>query len=213
MASGGRSKRRRDKDGTGALAVPAESSAALEAAASVAAPRDPHATAPGALPLDPSFLDALPAGTARTRSLALLALFALVQIAIPLRYYLGGDLYDERFAWRMFSAVRVQECDVAVSETRGGREVALRPMTFLPAPWVGLLERSRPAVVRGFLDWRCTSGLTSDEGAPDAVSVRSACIDASGDPLPDVVRTLSCEGRAYEERTLGGAAADAEASP
>lgn len=155
-----------------------------------------------------ALLDAPPTGTALRASLAALAVWTLIQIAIPLRYYLGEDLYDERFAWRMFSAVRVQECEIAVAETRDGHEVALQPMTFLPAPWVGLLERSRPAVVRGFLDWRCETGAASEAGAPEAVSVRSSCVDATGDALPSVVRALTCGDRAYEERRLGVDAAE-----
>ncbi|MCS6857609.1 MAG: HTTM domain-containing protein, partial [Sandaracinaceae bacterium] len=38
------------------------------------------------------------------------SLWVMVHVLIPLRYYLwpGHDRYDERFSWRMFSAVRVE---------------------------------------------------------------------------------------------------------
>lgn len=158
-----------------------------------------------------ALLDPAPTGPSRDRMLLLLGGFLLLHLAIPLRYYLGSDLYDERFAWRMFSAVRVQECEITVSEVSRGSETELRPMTFLPAPWVGLLERSRPAVVRSFLAWRCAGGgHAPSAGAeppelPESVAVRSACIDASGDPVPVVVREMTCDGRLYAERTLDGA--------
>src|SRR5690242_15394556 len=37
-----------------------------------------------------------------------IALFLAYQLAMPLRYYLGGRGYDERFSWRMFSTLRMQ---------------------------------------------------------------------------------------------------------
>ena len=206
--AGGRGKQKRAKGPSG----PASSASVARAPT-----HEPRPAAPGHGPRPPvaaeprSFVDAPLAGTTQRAALAVLCVWTIIQLAIPLRYYLGDDLYDERFAWRMFSAVRVQECEIAVAETRDGREVALQPMTFLPAPWVGLLERSRPAVVRGFLDWRCEGLDASAADAPDVVSVRSSCVDATGDPIPSVVRALTCEGRQYEERT--DAAPDAEDAP
>ncbi len=45
-----------------------------------------------------------------------IACFLLAQIALPLRYYLGGRGTDERFSWRMFSSQRVEQCAVDVDE-------------------------------------------------------------------------------------------------
>ncbi len=131
-----------------------------------------------------------PRGAARRGwTVAGLAWLALM-LVIPLRYYLGDDLYDERFAWRMFSAVRVQTCAVQVTEDRGEGPQRLALMEVLPAPWTALLERHRPAVVARFLAWRCeVPGMQS-------VSMTSVCRDAAGQPLPAVERTRTCtDGR------------------
>jgi hypothetical protein len=121
-------------------------------------------------------------------------LWVVFLLAIPLRYYLGDDPYDERFAWRMFSAVRVQQCTLALSEVRDGREHQLAPMEILPVPWVALLERNRPAVIERFLRWRCEREGTSE------VRFRNTCRDASGDPLPPIERTMTCASGRIEAR-------------
>jgi|GEM_PF-1818599 len=117
-------------------------------------------------------------------------------VLVPLRYYVlpGHDPYDERFAWRMFSAVRVQQCQTEVEETRFGEE--RRPVnlqTSLPAPWISLLQRNRPAVVESFLNFRCESSMH-----PTQVSVRSRCTDVTGNDLPTITREITCESRAIE---------------
>ncbi len=40
-----------------------------------------------------------------------IVVFVLAQLVLPLRYYLGHrDPRDERFAWRMFSPMRMAQC-------------------------------------------------------------------------------------------------------
>lgn len=129
-----------------------------------------------------------PEGPLRARLPLVGTLWVLVMLAIPLGYYLpGADLYDERFAWRMFSGVRVQSCELRVSEVRGGeRPIPLAEV--LPAPWIELLKRNRPAVVERFLRWRC-------EQHDDTTRVRflNECRDATGAPVPAIDRTIDCE--------------------
>jgi hypothetical protein len=138
-------------------------------------------------------------GTEAQRLLAV-RIFAGLWVAflllVPLRYYVlpDHDPYDERFAWRMFSAVRVQQCETEVEETLFGEET--RPVnlqTSLPAPWISLLQRSRPAVVESFLQFRCES-----EAHPTRVSVESRCTDVTGSRLAPVRRSIDCESRAIE---------------
>lgn len=117
-------------------------------------------------------------------------LWVVLHLLIPQRYYRSGaDTYDERFAWRMFSSVRVRQCDVDVQETRDGRERPLPLMEVLPAPWVALLERNRFAVVERFLGWRCQVPGTSE------VRFHNACRDATGDPLPPIDLSMQCDDR------------------
>ena len=129
-----------------------------------------------------------PTGSARAVIPALCVLWLLAMIAIPLRYYQGEDRYDERFSWRMFSAVRVARCQVRVSETRDGSDRPIPLMEVLPAPWAALLERNRPAVIDGFLRWRCETR----EGV-SAVRFHNECTDPAGGALPAVDRAIECE--------------------
>lgn len=141
----------------------------------------------------PSGIDARP----RTVGLVLLACWLLLHVSVPLSYYLSSDIYDERFAWRMFSAVRVQECSLDARETTASgsvRPIALQSV--LPAPWVALLQRNRPAVLRRFLDWRCAS-----DAEPAEVQLTHTCRSVTGDALPAVHRTLHCADHAYTEST------------
>ena len=52
-----------------------------------------------------------------------IALFLVVQMAVPASYYLRKDRHDERFSWRMFSTMRMAKCDPEVNV--GGARVAL----------------------------------------------------------------------------------------
>jgi hypothetical protein len=45
-----------------------------------------------------------------------IAAFVLLQLLLPLSYYLARrDPHDERFAWRMFSAMRMTRCTLRVA--------------------------------------------------------------------------------------------------
>lgn len=127
-----------------------------------------------------------PEGVWRKRLPFLGALWVVLMLVVPLRYYLGDDAYDERFAWRMFSAVRVQSCQAELKEVRHTSERVIPLMEVLPAPWAALLERNRTAVVDSVLRWRCErEGVTS-------VRFRNTCRVASGQPLPPTERAIDC---------------------
>lgn len=132
----------------------------------------------------------------RNLAIAVFAGWALLQVATPLSYYLGDDVYDERFAWRMFSAVRVQHCSVDARETVGGLTRPIPVAEILPAPWISLLQRNRPAVIRRFLAFRCAS-----DAHPTEVVLTHACRSVTDEALPSVRRSLRCEDATYEEST------------
>ncbi|MGF1467876.1 MAG: hypothetical protein ACFCGT_17285 [Sandaracinaceae bacterium] len=130
------------------------------------------------------------AGGPRLSSAPRLALVAagrwlLLQAALPLRYYLGDDPYDERFAWRMFSTVRLARCELRVIERREGRWRRTPLGRTLHVAWIGLLERNRPAVWSAYLRSRC------EEGA-DAVRLENRCVGPAGAPLPVARRRVDC---------------------
>lgn len=110
----------------------------------------------------------------------------LAQLLIPLTYYLRDDPYDERFAWRMFSGVRLQECEGAMLERHGEREEAVNPYEVVPAGWVTSLERNRRSVVERYLALRCEEeGMTS-------VRFENTCREVDGAELPRVELTRDC---------------------
>ena len=115
----------------------------------------------------------------RRHGINLLIVAVLVfELVMPLRYYLGGDGNDERFSWRMFSSVRMQECRVEITEiVRKGSALEARivdPRETLQATWVRLLERGRPAVIEQFLARRCARPEVAD------VRYRRTCTEAAG---------------------------------
>lgn len=110
----------------------------------------------------------------------------LVQAAVPLGYYLGEDRFDERFAWRMFSAVRVYDCNFGAYETRDGSEQPVNLMSTIHVAWITTLRRGREAVMDRYLDWRC-----EQEGV-SAARVVNRCTTPEGNRVPDVVRRIDC---------------------
>ncbi|HEY2734430.1 MAG TPA: hypothetical protein VGI70_10625 [Polyangiales bacterium] len=119
-----------------------------------------------------------------------IVLFLALQIGVPLRYYLSGRDYDERFSWRMFSTLRLRDCAVHVTELpRGARatphEVAIERDVHVA--WLRLLERERSAVVDKDLQRRCE--LSEIERA----TYTRTCKDTDGSELPGTKRSLDCE--------------------
>ncbi len=101
-------------------------------------------------------------------------LLVVLQVAIPASYYLRGDRDDERFAWRMFSAVRVQRCSVRAFESDGAERLRRVELdSALHSGWVRALERGRKRAIERFLRQRCQRpSVTSSE-------LRRDCKDAA----------------------------------
>jgi hypothetical protein len=134
------------------------------------------------------------------------AVWLAYHLLVPARYYLlpGHDRYDERFSWRMFSAVRVQQCQIAVEETSLGEARRVNLTTILPMPWIALVERNRPAVQRNLLGYLCARPTE-----PSAVEVRSECVEPSGEAAPTVRRAIDCASGEITEERIGAAEGDA----
>jgi hypothetical protein len=120
----------------------------------------------------------------------------LVQLAIPASYYVArADRDDERFAWRMFSAVRVKKCKVSITEVRrDGRRLPVDLKHAFHSAWAHALERGRKRVIQAALEGRCQQG-----GVAEALFERR-CQDAARRPLPAESARMHCdEGRIVTE--------------
>ena len=117
---------------------------------------------------------------------AFIALFLLYQVAMPLRYYLGGRGDDERFSWRMFSSVRLQKCEVRVHEVLAGQSREVKLSQAVQIAWIGMLERNRPQAVDKLLRRRCQkSGVTETR-------YHRSCRDTDGSALPPLELRMDC---------------------
>ncbi len=104
--------------------------------------------------------------------------FLGVQLLLPLAYYVARkDPHDERFAWRMFSPMRMAKCQPRV--TIGGQPLALG--TEFHEAWVKIATRGRFSVI-------------------EAMGAR-LCAEHPG---AEVRVTLDCTYLDREDRTYGG---------
>ena len=124
---------------------------------------------------------------ARVASFALWTLVA-IQVAIPASYYLWrSPTDDERFAWRMFSAVRLKRCTVQVFDDEGASDK--RPLALAHAAhasWVRSMTRGRQRVIERFLATRCAG-----RRAAEPVLFRH-CAWPSGRTLPSEAYRYDC---------------------
>jgi hypothetical protein len=120
-----------------------------------------------------------------------------LQIAIPASYYLrDADHDDERFAWRMFSGVRLKRCTALVREHRGGKVAPVTLRGVLHSSWIHALERGRVRVIEQFLRSRC------DRGAESVLMERRCQSVERGRDLEPEIYQLNCQTHAFQ---VGGA--------
>lgn len=130
-----------------------------------------------------------PPATERRRLAAAigLAVVFLIEAAIPLRYYLGDDRFDERFAWRMFSAVRVYRCDLSAVDLDDGVESPVALGRTIHVAWVNTMRRGREGVMDRYLSWRCA------ETEIDGARLVNRCVTPEGETVDPLVREIECE--------------------
>ncbi|MGD8859582.1 MAG: hypothetical protein PVI30_06205 [Myxococcales bacterium] len=152
---------------------------------------EPSDAAAPADPPEPAAVIGSGAGTPAPRRRwenAFIAVFIVGSVLAPLHYYLSDRVSDERFAWRMFSSVRMRRCDIRVEESRDDRSydrVDLREQ--LHVAWSRIMERGRPAVVHKYLHRRC------EASGAETVRYRYRCRETDGTETPEVQVTLQCE--------------------
>jgi hypothetical protein len=113
--------------------------------------------------------------------LGFIHIYLLVQVAVPLHYYAArADKNDERFAWRMFSSVRLLRCGSGPRLARppefrvGGRPVDLYG-EFHEA-WVEISRRGRIHVIEAMARELCAR----NPGEPVTVSFSCTSVDGKG---------------------------------
>ena len=89
--------------------------------------------------------------------MGLIALFFCFQMYAPIRYYLGGYPWDERFSWRMFSTVRTLKCQPQLwtQSKEDDRKYPLRLSKEMHMVWINLMKRGRLRVIKEFARSYC----------------------------------------------------------
>jgi hypothetical protein len=123
----------------------------------------------------------------RIRPAVWLWLLVALQVAIPASYYLRQDRDDERFAWRMFSAIRLRRCEVAAFDVRGPSRRRVDLTHVLHASWIRSLERGRASVIDRFLATRCGSDV-------EEAQLERRCREPSGSAMEPMMYRRACEG-------------------
>lgn len=98
--------------------------------------------------------------------------FLAVQLLLPLHYYAcRRDRHDERFAWRMFSPMRLTQCTPQF--TRNGDRVDLGRRYH--EAWITVAKRGRMSVLGAMARELCQpSAADRSDGASHRVDVRLA---------------------------------------
>lgn len=96
--------------------------------------------------------------------------FVVAQLLLPLHYYVRRDPHDERFAWRMFSPMRMVRC--AAKLAIDGKPLSLSSQ--FHEAWIEIAERGRFSVIEAMAAHEC------DEHPGSAVTVSLACTYIDG---------------------------------
>jgi hypothetical protein len=123
-----------------------------------------------------------------------IAAYLVFQVGLPLRYYLRDDAFDERFAWRMFSPIRMVDCTVQFTQESGGVRASVDPRREVADAWLGLMQRARLAVIDGYARHHCGELARTD--AHPALYLSLRCMHPAGETHAsiDPARNL-CEAR------------------
>ena len=125
----------------------------------------------------------------RVKHLLILA-YLVVQFVGPVHYYLYSDPYDERFAWRMYSPMRMVTCKARVSEGVGASQREIKLSREIGMPWVKGIRRGNLRVLDAYAEHRCAS--MRSEGIPAHVFAAIYCQlpdgswDKRSDPSEDL---------------------------
>jgi hypothetical protein len=107
------------------------------------------------------------------RALTFIHAFLALQLILPLSYYsCRRDRFDERFAWRMFSAERMATC--RGSFLLGEAKTPVRLGSRFHEAWLTLVQRGRQQVVEAMAARLC------HDNPGQAVRVELSCTTVDG---------------------------------
>lgn len=118
----------------------------------------------------------------------LIVAFVAFQLVVPLTYYLRDDPYDERFAWRMFSGVRLLGCRTEAMRVAPDGPERIDPRKLVHAGWVTLLRRNRRVVIDAFLERQCEDGVT-------VARLNNYCTAMDGEQQEPIRYSIDCGSR------------------
>ena len=128
---------------------------------------------------------------------AFIAFFLVFQLALPISHYVGLRATDDRFAWRMYSSVRLQRCRAAIEERRFGAPSGHRVDADreIGIGWRAALDGFNRPVVRRYLERRCRRDTTVE-----TVHYARRCLEVNGAEAPLETALLEC---AHERFVVG----------
>lgn len=133
-----------------------------------------------------------PKGRTKKRVSLFIGAFLAFQLLVPLTYYMRDDPYDERFAWRMFSAIRVYGCrtwafDLHEAPGGGTEPQALKLSQVVHVAWITTMRRNRRDVIHAFLQRRC------EEPGVVGARVVNRCSTPDGERIGPLKYERDCE--------------------
>ena len=149
-----------------------------------------HKSKPSPAVEDRRVVCAAPALAVQRRIAWLVGAMLLINILVPLRWYVGLA-EDERFCWRMFSSNSLQRSQVAVWETieKNGRAVERKvsfPTIVQPAWAKFFYKYHQPALIRRLLSEHCR------QTPAQSVRFQRTGIWSDGSPVEPFVLTHRC---------------------
>lgn len=117
-----------------------------------------------------------------TKAVVFIHVFLAIQVLAPLSYYtVRADRNDERFAWRMFSSVRMLSCQVEFRTGPDEQPVSNLYGSFHEA-WIQLSRRGRGEVIDAMAKELCRRERGADAGSAEPeVRARVVCRRVDGE--------------------------------
>ena len=154
----------------------------------------PQATCPVVLPCRP-----VTRSPRNTKALIFIHVFLAIQVLAPLTYYgARADGNDERFAWRMFSSVRMVSCRVEFRT--GADEQPVRDLhSVFHEAWIQLSKRGRLEVIEAMAHELCRRAPGGVDAEADAETLGTA-----PEVRPEVRVGITCTGVDGQTQKRGG---------